>query len=236
MTIEEMHRELWKYCCRFNLCRNGCRLYTPKCGCIWNELSDESTDDCYRFLIAEGLIGKPEQPEINFVKVERNDEVDDKNDKIKTPIARIIIGGSAAKPYYSIQYFDPTDKEFHIGFSSYALNYVQEWLCENFEIVNEPTCIPYISPKDRVNQNDEVKPTNDAVQHPSHYTQGGIECIEAIRASMTADGFCDYCKGNIIKYIWRWRDKGGVEDLKKASVYLDWLINAAEGKRKENDE
>ena len=50
---------------------------------------------------------------------------------------------------------------------------------------------------------------------------------------MTADGFCDYCKGNIIKYIWRWRDKGGVEDLRKASVYLDWLINAAEGK--END-
>ena len=88
----------------------------------------------------------------------------------------------------------------------------------------------------KVERNDEVEPTNDAVQHPSHYTHGGIECIEAIRASMTADGFCDYCKGNIIKYIWRWRDKGGVEDLRKASVYLDWLINAAEEKRKENDE
>ena len=46
------------------------------------------------------------------------------------------------------------------------------------------------------------------------------------------DGFCDYCKGNIIKYIWRWRDNGGVEDLRKASVYLGWLINAAEGKEK----
>ena len=87
----------------------------------------------------------------------------------------------------------------------------------------------------KVERNDEVEPTNDAVQHPSHYTQGGIECIDAIRASMTADGFCDYCKGNIIKYIWRWREKGGVEDLRKASVYLDWLINAADGKRKEND-
>ena len=84
----------------------------------------------------------------------------------------------------------------------------------------------------KVERKDEVEPTNDAVQHPSHYTQGGIECIEAIRASMTADGFCDYCKGNIIKYIWRWRDKGGVEDLKKASVYLDWLINAADAKEK----
>ena len=89
----------------------------------------------------------------------------------------------------------------------------------------------------KVERNDEVEPTNDAVQHPSHYTQGGIECIEAIRASMTADGFCDYCKGNIIKYIWRWRDKGGVEDLRKASVYLDWLINAADENEKkgEND-
>ena len=233
MTIDEMHGELRKYCNVFDRCADGCRLYKPDNGsCRWNDLSDESTEDCYHFLIAEGLIGKPEQPEINFVKVERNDEVDDKNDKIKTPIARIIIGGSAAKPYYSIQYFDPTDKEFHIGFSSYALNYVQEWLCENFEIVNEPTCIPYISPEDRVNQNDEVEPTNDAVQHPSHYTQGGIECIEAIKASMTADGFCDYCKGNIVKYIWRWRDKGGVEDLRKASVYLDWLINAADEKEK----
>ena len=84
----------------------------------------------------------------------------------------------------------------------------------------------------KAKRNDEVEPTNDAVQHPSHYTQGGIECIDAIRASMTADGFCDYCKGNIIKYIWRWRDKGGVEDLRKASVYLNWLINAAEGKEK----
>lgn len=84
----------------------------------------------------------------------------------------------------------------------------------------------------KVEHNDEVEPTNDAVQHPSHYTHGGIECIDAIRASMTVDGFCDYCKGNIIKYIWRWRDKGGVEDLRKASVYLDWLINAANEKEK----
>ena len=39
---------------------------------------------------------------------------------------------------------------------------------------------------------------NDAVNHPTHYTSGGVECIEAIRSSMTADGFADYCKGNII--------------------------------------
>lgn len=69
---------------------------------------------------------------------------------------------------------------------------------------------------------------NDAVNHPNHYTQGGIECIDCIRASMSKDGFEDYCKGNVIKYLHRWRFKGGVQDLKKASVYLNWLIESAE--------
>ena len=74
----------------------------------------------------------------------------------------------------------------------------------------------------------ELLTKNDAVNHPSHYTQGGIECIEAIKASMTPNEFQDYCKGNVLKYIWRWRDKAGVEDLKKASVYLNWAIQSVE--------
>lgn len=68
----------------------------------------------------------------------------------------------------------------------------------------------------------------DMVNHPSHYTQGGIECIKAIEASMAPEGFQDYCKGNVMKYIWRWRDKAGAEDLKKAQVYLGWLIESAQ--------
>lgn len=76
---------------------------------------------------------------------------------------------------------------------------------------------------------DEIETADDKVNHPNHYTKGGIECISAIRASMTADGFCDYCKGNVIKYIWRWRDKGGVQDLEKAKVYLDWMIEEMKG-------
>ena len=68
----------------------------------------------------------------------------------------------------------------------------------------------------------------DEVNHPDHYTQGGIECIDCIRASMPPEGFQDYCKGNVIKYIHRWRFKGGVQDLHKAEVYLKWLIESAE--------
>lgn len=67
-----------------------------------------------------------------------------------------------------------------------------------------------------------------AVSHPAHYCQGGIECIEAIKASMTSMEFQGYLKGNCMKYLWRWRAKGGVQDLKKARVYLDWLIKTCE--------
>lgn len=64
---------------------------------------------------------------------------------------------------------------------------------------------------------------NDNVKHPDHYTQGGIECIEAIKG-MTGDGFADYLRGNILKYLWRYKHKNGREDLLKARQYLDWLI------------
>jgi hypothetical protein len=64
--------------------------------------------------------------------------------------------------------------------------------------------------------------TNDPV-NPSHYKQGGIECIEAIKAA-TGDGFVGYVWGNVLKYLWRWPKKGGVDDLKKARWYLGRLI------------
>ena len=68
---------------------------------------------------------------------------------------------------------------------------------------------------------------SDPVHHPSHYTQGGVECIEALQASMSKEEFEGYCKGSVQKNIWRWRDKGGVEDLEKAQFYLIRLITSA---------
>ncbi len=66
---------------------------------------------------------------------------------------------------------------------------------------------------------------SDVVNHPSHYTQGKIECIEAIEEALGAEGFKGYCTGNAIKYLWRWQHKNGVEDLKKAQWYINRLIN-----------
>lgn len=64
----------------------------------------------------------------------------------------------------------------------------------------------------------------DNVNHPAHYTQGGIECIEAIKASMTPEAFRGYLKGNVEKYMWRFEQKGGLESLQKAQWYLNRLI------------
>jgi hypothetical protein len=68
----------------------------------------------------------------------------------------------------------------------------------------------------------------DTVNHPSHYNDGGIECIEAIEAALTNEEFRGYCKANCMKYIWRERHKGGTESLKKARWYLERLIELDE--------
>nr|DAX86000.1 MAG TPA: nucelotide kinase [Caudoviricetes sp.] len=65
---------------------------------------------------------------------------------------------------------------------------------------------------------------SDNVNSPPHYRQGEIECIEAIKASMSEEGFRDYLKGNVMKYIWRYEHKGRViEDIEKALWYLNRL-------------
>ena len=65
----------------------------------------------------------------------------------------------------------------------------------------------------------------DAVNHPSHYASGEIECIDAIESSMTHEAFCGYLKGNVQKYMWRYENKGGITDLEKAQWYLNKLIS-----------
>lgn len=68
--------------------------------------------------------------------------------------------------------------------------------------------------------------TNDVVNHPSHYTQGGIECIDAITAATVGKtGIEAVCVANVVKYLWRYEEKNGLEDVKKARWYLERLIN-----------
>ena len=65
----------------------------------------------------------------------------------------------------------------------------------------------------------------DPVEKPMHYAAGNVECIDAIEAQLTPEEFRGYLKGNIAKYMWRERKKGGKESLKKARWYLNKLID-----------
>lgn len=69
----------------------------------------------------------------------------------------------------------------------------------------------------------------DNVNHPNHYTQGNVECIEAVKAATSnLKGIEAICTANAIKYLWRWKDKNGIEDLNKAKWYIDRLIGEIE--------
>jgi len=69
----------------------------------------------------------------------------------------------------------------------------------------------------------------DVVNKPAHYNAGGVECIEAIKASMSVEAFEGYLKGNCLKYLWRMSYKGkALEDTKKAQWYLQKLIDNIE--------
>jgi hypothetical protein len=71
------------------------------------------------------------------------------------------------------------------------------------------------------------------VNRPSHYNQGGIECIDAIKAALGEEGFKAYCRGNALKYTWRAGLKlNEVEDLKKAAWYN--RMAAGDDPRKDN--
>ena len=65
-----------------------------------------------------------------------------------------------------------------------------------------------------------------------HYRQGDIECIDAIRAALTDEEWRGFCKGNVLKYTWREKHKGGDGSLLKAQDYLRWaLAGKAEDKQ-----
>ena len=74
---------------------------------------------------------------------------------------------------------------------------------------------------------DEEKKSDDTVNHPSHYTHGGVECIDAITSALSSyeDSVDSWLVGQVIKYLWRAPLKGKYEeDIKKAQFYLNRLV------------
>ena len=69
----------------------------------------------------------------------------------------------------------------------------------------------------------------DMVNHPQHYTQGGIECIDALKAATVGKhGIEAVCVANVIKYLWRYEEKNGIEDVRKAKWYIERLLKELE--------
>ena len=64
----------------------------------------------------------------------------------------------------------------------------------------------------------------DNVNSPKHYASQSIECIVAMEAMLSKEEFIGYLRGNIFKYQWRYKQKNGIEDLKKAQWYQSKLI------------
>ena len=56
------------------------------------------------------------------------------------------------------------------------------------------------------------------------HDDSSIECIDAIKAALTREEFVGFCKGNVIKYIWRERDKGRMLDIGKAAAYIRYML------------
>ena len=81
-------------------------------------------------------------------------------------------------------------------------------------------------------KNEEVKMDEnvpDMVNHPQHYTQGGIECIDALKAATVGKrGIEAVCVANVIKYLWRYEEKNGIEDVRKAKWYIERLLKELE--------
>lgn len=73
-------------------------------------------------------------------------------------------------------------------------------------------------------------PMPDMVNHPPHYTQGSVECIDAIRAALGDEGLVAFCRGNALKYLWRTGQKGdAVQDLEKAIWYITKAVGVQRG-------
>lgn len=100
-----------------------------------------------------------------------------------------------------------------------------DYICGAFKPIRQP-----ITDGNSINDNCTVqyadgKPVHDAVNHPAHYTAGGIECIDALEAATAGlTGIEAVCTANAIKYLWRWKHKNGTEDLRKAIWYIERLI------------
>ena len=109
-----------------------------------------------------------------------------------------------------------------------------EWSDDKFAIAYDHVCKNSEARLDGSHLKDaelNIDPENkpDMVSHPKHYTQGNIECIDALKAATVGKrGIEAVCVANVIKYLWRYEEKNGIEDIRKAKFYIERLLKELE--------
>lgn len=96
------------------------------------------------------------------------------------------------------------------------------WCTEN-NTGEEDRYVKIIKVMSLIDQLEELQ-TSDLIENQPHYKNQGIEPITLIRKNFSKEEFVGFLQGNVLKYMLRYKDKNGVEDLKKAKTYLTWLI------------
>ena len=142
------------------------------------------------------------------------------NKEFEDQVGKVIVVGvdSDDEVYVRILYPCGTEQTAYVIDDGVAL-------VEEVEMQKPPTDLTAegYTPKDIV---ELLSVSEDNVNSPSHYGQGEIEAIIYIKDFLTEEEYIGYLRGNIAKYLHRWRWKGKpLEDLKKAQVYLGWLID-----------
>ena len=114
--------------------------------------------------------------------------------------------------------------------AEYSVHFEVEAQAQEKKIKEQLIALGWTPPaEEELRDDDRQEYFPDPVESPVHYNTGSVECIEAIKASMSDTEFKGYLKGNAMKYLWRYDYKGKpVEDLKKAQWYLARLTEEAE--------
>ena len=134
--------------------------------------------------------------------ISRKAVIEENVDKVRVSSAEIVVHGTKENPYYEIEYFDLSDNEIHVGFSSYKLDFVFEYLEKYFDIVNEE------------NKSDQVQDyhSDDLISREA--------IIEAVDRHTREDGTLDDDITIILEEVKTAFDKGRViEQLRRCRVY-----------------
>lgn len=150
-----------------------------------------------------------------------------RDDKSGAPISCADCEDYERRVVFKIEDLQERNGEMSVRKSCKTCKHFNHWSClrkEGFTCNEDTGWISWeLSDDAKADLLHDAEPEHDAVNHPNHYCKGNVECLDAIKAAL-GDKYEGFLAGNVLKYVYRYPDKNGVEDCKKARFYLDKLI------------